>query len=139
MELRTALPGLAAMTGALLVTAAPMCLWALTNSEEFMSRVEARGILQNGWLTTEVARQQLPAWRILVEQQFRHAVLAITHYPVMMFYNARLATLDYFTVVAFLLGAVCAARARGAGSDGDAARGVDRLGHPHRQRVDHRA
>ena len=106
--LRAALPGLAAMAGALLITAAPMALWALTNTDEFNWRVNAVGIIQNGWLAAEVERQQLPMWRILLEQQLHHAMLAIIYHPVGLFYHSRLAMLDYFTAVAFLFGMVCA-------------------------------
>ena len=104
-KLHAHLPGLAAMAGALLITTAPMGLWALTHTNEFLARVYAVGIIQNGWLAAEVERQQLPAWHILLEQH-RLAVLSIIYYPVQILYNARLAMLDYFTAVAFLLGAV---------------------------------
>ena len=108
-RLRAALPGLAAMAGALIVTVAPLALWALTHLSEYNLKVDEVGIIQNGWLAAEAERQQLPAWRILLEQQLRHSILAIIYYPVDKFYHSRLAMLDYFTAVAFLFGAICAA------------------------------
>ena len=106
--LRTALPGLAAMAGALLITAAPMAVWALTNMNEYMLRIDEVGIIQNGWLAAETERQELPAWRILLEQH-RKTALSLTYYPSTShthIYYPPLAMLDYFTAVAFLLGAI---------------------------------
>ena len=59
--LRAALPGLAAMTGALLITAAPMASVGAHQQRRIHVAGRMRvGIIQNGWLTAEVARQQLP-------------------------------------------------------------------------------
>ena len=107
-QLRAALPGLAAMAGALLITAAPIAVWALTNINEYMLRINEVGIIQNGWLAAEAERQELPAGRILLEQ-FRKTALALTYSPSTShthIYYPPLAMLDYFTAVAFLLGAI---------------------------------
>ena len=107
-ELRAALPGLAAMAGALLITAAPMAVWALTNINEYMLRINEVGIIQNGWLAAEAERQELPAWRILLEQFWKTA-LSLTYYPSTShthIYHPPLAMLDYFTAVAFLIGVI---------------------------------
>ncbi|MAG35555.1 MAG: hypothetical protein CL878_04830 [Dehalococcoidia bacterium] len=106
-ELLADFPGLAITVGALLITAAPMGLWVFTHTDDFMARVNQTGIIQNGWLAGEVERQELPAWRVVLEQT-QKAMLTLTYYPAKAFYNARLAMLDYFTAVAFLLGAVYA-------------------------------
>lgn len=77
--LRSHVGGIAAMTGAFLITAGPMLQYALRFPDDFNARLNQVGIIQSGWLERELqaGNDLLPTlW-----EQFRRAALAFHYYP----------------------------------------------------------
>jgi 4-amino-4-deoxy-L-arabinose transferase-like glycosyltransferase len=71
--------GIAAMTGAFLITVAPMLQYAARFPDDFNARVNQVGIIQSGWLENEILVRGQPAVRILLDQFWR-AVMAFNIY-----------------------------------------------------------
>jgi hypothetical protein len=96
-----------ALAGAYLVAAAPMLLWAVINPDNFNARSNQVGIIQNGWLAAEMIHQNLPAWRILL-QQFANSLLIFNFFNAAGFYNATIPALGPITGAAFAFGLLAA-------------------------------
>jgi hypothetical protein len=90
-------------TGALLVISAPMMLWAIDHTDEFMARANQLGVIQSGWLSNEAdatGKSQLSIFLNL----FRQAFLTVNYYPSYAFHFSKLPMLDFVTSAVFILG-----------------------------------
>lgn len=90
-------------TGALLVISAPMILWAIDHTDEFMARANQLGVIQSGWLANEAAATGKSQLSIFLDL-FRQAFLTVNYYPSYAFHFSELPMLDFVTGAVFILG-----------------------------------
>ncbi|MCB8951351.1 MAG: glycosyltransferase family 39 protein [Ardenticatenales bacterium] len=87
-----------------LLVALPQLLFYRQNLPIFLDRVNALGILQNGWLQQEAANQGVSLWAIL-GQQWRQAALAFNgSVDTSLSYNAGIPLLSTYPALFFVLG-----------------------------------
>gem|GEM_PF-447652 len=89
--------------GALLVISAPMMLWAIDHTDEFMARANQLGVIQSGWLSNEAAATGKSQLSIFLDL-FRQAFLTVNYYPSYAFHFSKLPMLDFVTGAVFILG-----------------------------------
>lgn len=94
---------LLAFVGALVVVSAPMALWAIEHTADFMTRANQVGVIQSGWLANEVRVTGQSQYRILANLLLQ-AFLTVNYYPAQGFYNSPLPMLDFLTGAMFMLG-----------------------------------
>ncbi|RME45889.1 MAG: phospholipid carrier-dependent glycosyltransferase [Chloroflexi bacterium] len=100
---RENLGNLLTFVGALIVMSAPMALWAVEHTAEFMARANQVGIIQSGWLANEAHRTGQSQFSILVHLLVQ-AFLTVNYYPAKAFYNSTLPMLDFLSGATFILG-----------------------------------
>jgi 4-amino-4-deoxy-L-arabinose transferase-like glycosyltransferase len=99
--------GLLGATGAYLVTAAPMLVWAVTNPDIFNTRINQLGIFNNGWLVSEMSRQGMSALTILLEQLVDSLLIFNFHFA-RWFYDATVPMLGPLTGLLLAFGLLAA-------------------------------
>jgi 4-amino-4-deoxy-L-arabinose transferase-like glycosyltransferase len=99
--------GLLGAGGAYLVTAAPMLVWAVTKPEIFNTRINQLGILNNGWLVSEMSRQGVSALTILMEQLVDSLLIFNFHFA-RWFYDATVPMLGPLTGLLLAFGLLAA-------------------------------
>jgi len=97
------LGNLLAFAGALLVISAPMILWGVEHTDEFMARANQLGVIQSGWLANEAANTGKSQVHIFLDL-FRQAFLTVNYYPSYGFHFSKLPMLDFVTGAVFILG-----------------------------------
>jgi 4-amino-4-deoxy-L-arabinose transferase-like glycosyltransferase len=96
--------GLLVAVAAFLITAGPMIQYAVRFPDDFNARINQVGIIQSGWLESEVEMREEGLVGILFDQ-FQRAALAFNYYPDRtVWYGLRQPLLDPFFGVIFLLG-----------------------------------
>jgi hypothetical protein len=95
--------GLLAFVGGLIVTLAPMAVWATGHPAEFMARVNQMGIIQTGWLANEAKNLGQSQLHVLMNLGLQ-AFLTVNAHPASAFYGSPLPMLDFLAAAFFMLG-----------------------------------
>jgi 4-amino-4-deoxy-L-arabinose transferase-like glycosyltransferase len=96
----------------LLITAAPMILWAINHPDVFNARVNQVGIFQNGWVEANIAKTGDSIPKILL-LQLRDSFLMFFYSHPEWFYQALVPALGPITAIAFAFGLlVCMTKVR---------------------------
>jgi 4-amino-4-deoxy-L-arabinose transferase-like glycosyltransferase len=90
-----------------LVAGLPEAVYVWRHPSEFLSRLNADGTFQSGWLSNQLAATGQSAPAILLGR-IAHALLSLNHLPAVDFYNSRVPLLDILTSTLLIVGLVYA-------------------------------
>ena len=102
-EFRAVWRQLVVFWGGFALTVLPQASYMLRRPEEWLSRLNADGTFNSGWLANEVAITGKSTVQILVER-VAHAFLSLIYYPAIDFYGSPVPVLSFVAAVLFLLG-----------------------------------
>lgn len=94
---------LAVFWGGFVVAVIPQASYMLRRPEEFLSRLNADGTFNSGWLANEIASTGKSVIQILLER-VSHAFLSLIYYPAIDFYGSPVPVLSFVAAVLFVLG-----------------------------------
>ncbi len=114
--MRPRFPGIvrcfAVFWGGFAITVLPQASYMLRRPDELLSRLNAEGTFNSGWMANEVALTGKSMIQILIERVV-HAFLSLIYYPAIDFYGSPMPVLSFVAAVLFLLGlGYCLLRAR---------------------------
>lgn len=89
--------------GGFAITVLPQASYMLRRPEELMSRLNAEGTFNSGWMANEIAISGKSMIQILIERVV-HAFLSLIYYPATDFYGSPMPVLSFVAAVLFLLG-----------------------------------
>lgn len=89
--------------GGFAITVLPQASYMLRRPEELMSRLNAEGTFNSGWMANEIAISGKAMIQILIERVV-HAFLSLIYYPATDFYGSPMPVLSFVAAVLFLLG-----------------------------------
>lgn len=93
----------ASFWGGFAITVIPQVSYMARRPEELLSRLNAEGTFNSGWLANEIAASGKSAIQILAERVM-HAFLSLIYYPAVDFYGSPAPVLSFVAAVLFLLG-----------------------------------
>jgi 4-amino-4-deoxy-L-arabinose transferase-like glycosyltransferase len=95
--------GLMALAGVLAVAVVPEAVMAVRDPTSFFMRVNQVGVVQSGWLASEMQHRGVSAAALMLEQ-LRNALLIFNYYDAAWFYNATVPMLGLLTGGLFFMG-----------------------------------